>query len=781
MCSFDIVSAAQKHAIARDVASPDFFEGALLGNGDLGVVVCTRPDGIVLHLGHNNIWDIRIAEGHRDKIGTFEEVWGKVQDIKGNPYDDPWYQEYMREVTSSYHNYKYPRPYPASSLYLFFDRKEYEVLGHSLDISNGLLTVTLQNSCGEYRYITVFVSQRSDTLYCRTADEAGAATPLFYRIRLIPHLPDEGLPDYRLMENGFFQLLPYNDYAGAMRTGVDKALSVLWRHNGAAAPAGNTVPVSQRADHVGLHCTVADLTEITLQVTQGDCAAVSSTAAVDAPAYDEAFAQSATVWADYWNRSGVKLSDAYLEHLWYTNTYFMRCLLNAHSRCPGQFGNWMYGDIGTAWHGDYHMNYNTQQIFWGLMSSNRQELHLPYIRLAEELLPLSKDWAKDFYRLDGACFPHSAYPVPMSVMPYPSPDWGWEILETPWTVQSLWWHYTYTGDIALLRDRLWPVIREAAVFLAEYMTREGANPHDDDKYHLFPTIVPELYGLSEGLVKNLDGTADLTLTKFIFRSALQAVADLGIEEQEKSLTDKITRILSAYPEYPTADSGWGKVYVSVDTEDPEKVVYNCPANLMQVYPGEDIDAQTATPEELALARNTWKHHYNEGGNDIVFYHMIAARLGVLDLEKFKRHVRYCTLPNETVTDRVTLSGGRYSDQMHFDFMSHMGIWVENFSLYAVVNEALLWGHTDVIELFPNWDKNNAAAFTSLRTKGAFLVDAACSAGAVEYVAVTSERGGVLQIRNPWEAAADEQGKLYTDDVIAIPTNAGDTIRLHRAE
>ena len=110
-----------------------------------------------------------------------------------------------------------------------------------------------------------------------------------------------------------------------------------------------------------------------------------------------------------------------------------------------------------------------------------------------------------------------------------------------------------------------------------------------------------------------------------------------------------------------------------------------------------------------------------------------------------------------------------------------GALLGNGDLGVVVNEALLWGHRDVVELFPNWDKNNAAAFTSLRTKGAFLVDAACSAGAVEYVAVTSERGGVLQIRNPWEAAVDEQGKVYTDDVIAIPTNAGDTIRLRRAE
>ena len=56
----DILAAAKKHSIRRDIASPVFFEGALLGNGDLGVVVFTRPDALVMYLGHNNIWDIRI-------------------------------------------------------------------------------------------------------------------------------------------------------------------------------------------------------------------------------------------------------------------------------------------------------------------------------------------------------------------------------------------------------------------------------------------------------------------------------------------------------------------------------------------------------------------------------------------------------------------------------------------------------------------------------------------------------------------------------------------------
>ena len=48
MNAFDILATAKKHSIKKDIAAPDFFEGALMGNGDLGVVACTRPDGIVL-------------------------------------------------------------------------------------------------------------------------------------------------------------------------------------------------------------------------------------------------------------------------------------------------------------------------------------------------------------------------------------------------------------------------------------------------------------------------------------------------------------------------------------------------------------------------------------------------------------------------------------------------------------------------------------------------------------------------------------------------------------
>src|SRR5690606_37898950 len=65
---------AKKHALVYDGPATDFFEGALLGNGGLGVVVTTRPDAVVLYFGHNNVWDIRLAEDYREEIGTFKDV-----------------------------------------------------------------------------------------------------------------------------------------------------------------------------------------------------------------------------------------------------------------------------------------------------------------------------------------------------------------------------------------------------------------------------------------------------------------------------------------------------------------------------------------------------------------------------------------------------------------------------------------------------------------------------------------------------------------------------------
>ena len=68
--AFSSYEQAKLHPLTSDRPAPDFFAGALLGNGAMGVVVTTRPDAIVLYFGHNNVWDICLAEDYRDQIGT---------------------------------------------------------------------------------------------------------------------------------------------------------------------------------------------------------------------------------------------------------------------------------------------------------------------------------------------------------------------------------------------------------------------------------------------------------------------------------------------------------------------------------------------------------------------------------------------------------------------------------------------------------------------------------------------------------------------------------------
>src|ERR1039458_5275753 len=70
----DAVAIARRHPLIRTQPTPDFFEGLLLGNGDIGVCVTVRPDAMGIHIGKNDAWDIRVSEEHAAHIKTFQEV-----------------------------------------------------------------------------------------------------------------------------------------------------------------------------------------------------------------------------------------------------------------------------------------------------------------------------------------------------------------------------------------------------------------------------------------------------------------------------------------------------------------------------------------------------------------------------------------------------------------------------------------------------------------------------------------------------------------------------------
>lgn len=792
---------AAQHPIVVNKPVPGFFEGALLGNGALGVVVTTRPDAVCLHFGHNNVWDIRIAENNKEKIGTFEDIFAKAKTtLTGLPsiYHSPEFSDYLKLTAENYHK-PYPRPFPCGTVLLGFDRREVELLGHTLDISNGICTVRLLKA-GKELNLKIFTDMDKDEAWLSLSDENGNPAPsCFNRIRLIadPSTPND-IPHYQVREQegtlGYYQRLPYLEpHLYDMQTGhpKDKAFALDLRTN---------VPLlkGQRTTTLGIKVDLADMERYLGRSRAPFYAMVSlkegfanDTSLFSFPEEEintencHAAAQKNSLrkWAEFWQCSGVSLADPYLEEIWYRNLYFFNCSVKAGVTCPGIFANWSYGNIGTAWHGDYHLNYNTQQPFWVTFSSNHLDKNMAYVDLVHHLLPVSRAWARDYYQMRGAFFPHSAYPVDMTMHPYPVPDWGWEVFETPWMVQGLWWHYLYSGDAAFLKEKAFGPMKDAVMFLVDYMSRPDAKGQQwgDDKYHIFPSVPPELYGLQPDFKFNYDTQIDLALSRFIFKAYLEAIDILKIEKQEKKLAGQVNKILHHLPDYPTYQSPeYGEIYVSVPGET-DQIVYNVPANLTHVFPGEDYGINAPADVKQRL-ENTFRSHQNEGGNDIVFANLQAARMGLLDLEKFKRQVRYATLPNQTVTDAVLQIGGRYNDLTDYFYMGNMGIWFENFALPAVINECLMQSYNGVIALFPNWDRQKAASFSSLRAAGAFLVSATLENGEVTQVSITSEKGNTCILRNPWEGkrvsvARKEKKEILSGKVLTIETKPGESFAL----
>jgi hypothetical protein len=754
-----------------------------------------------LYFGHNNVWDIRIAEDNREKIGTFKDVFNKVKAIPDTLSlltQDPWYREYSLMTQENYRK-PYPRPFPCGSLLLGLNRRNAEMIGHRLDISTGICEVYLKTKDQKDIILQIFTDMTKDQLWMRLVDRQGKMSEnVFDRVRILidPSTPVE-FPKAKTEEQlskgvlSFRQILPYEEpdkYDPLKGHPKDKAFRLIAAMNGSLEKTtridwnGNSVEMS------ALECSMKKKDEfiacITLQegLSKDLGTDLPETSAPRSEAMAASIDRNTQLWKEYWNRSGVKLGDQFLESIWYQNLYFLNCATKDGAATPGLFANWSYNNIGTAWHGDYHMNYNTQQPFWVTFSSNHLEKNLPYVNLIEFLMDVSLRWAREYYELPGAYFPHSAYPVDMTMNPYPVPTWGWEVCETPWAVQGLWWHYLYSGDTEYLRTRAYGPIKAAVEFLVAYMKRpEARGPQwNDDRYHIFPTVPPELYGLRPGFKYNYDCNVDLSLTKFIFKAYIEATRVLNLEAKEKVLLRDIKDILSHFPEYPTAISKEnGTVLVSVP-EEHAQVVYNVPNALFTVFPGEDhgLHSDQATMEIL---KNTCRNMQNEGGNDLVFINLQSARLGMLDLERFKRQVKYCLLPNGTATDRVMQVHGRYNDMTNYGYLDKMGIWIENFALPVVVNECMMQSYNGTIRFFPNWPMDKDAEFHNLRAVGAFLVSASLINGKVNEIKIVSEAGGLLKVILPWsEGASIKTNKgvqSLTSAMVEIKTEKGEIIML----
>ena len=215
--------------------------------------------------------------------------------------------------------------------------------------------------------------------------------------------------------------------------------------------------------------------------------------------------------------------------------HFGRYLLIAGSREGGQplnlQGIWN-PYIVPPWAGAYTLNINLEMNYWPVEISNLGECHEPLLRMIGELAVNGRKVARDMYGLPGWVAHHNttiwrdAQPIDGDAGPA---FWN---MAGPWLCQHLWSHYLYTGDMAFLRERAYPLMQGAAEFMAAWLV-------DDGQGRLTTPVgtSPEsrfLYTDSCGERKSASvipgPTMDIALIRELFTNCARAAELLGIDE-----------------------------------------------------------------------------------------------------------------------------------------------------------------------------------------------------------------------------------------------------------
>lgn len=150
--------------------------------------------------------------------------------------------------------------------------------------------------------------------------------------------------------------------------------------------------------------------------------------------------------------------------------HYGRYLLIASSR-PGSLPANLQGIwnpfFDAPWQSDFHVNINLQMNYWHAETANLAECHEPLFDFLETLIAPGRETARRYYGCRGAMMHHVTdvwgFTVPADFIG------GIWVMGLAWCVSHVWERFRFGGDTVFLRERGYPLLREAARFLADFL------------------------------------------------------------------------------------------------------------------------------------------------------------------------------------------------------------------------------------------------------------------------------------------------------------------------
>lgn len=468
-------------------------------------------------------------------------------------------------------------------------------------------------------------------------------------------------------------------------------------------------------------------------------------------------------WKRFWLRSFIQVHDKVLEDYYYGALYVLGSSSRPGHLAPSLWGNFLTTD-DAGWGGRYFMNYNEEAPFYGVFSSNHADLAEPYNRMVLAQMPWQKNrTAAAGYK--GVSFqrtfsPFTMYePVPRVVPVAPVKNYkrlpSDQKSNATFSILDLIDYYEYTQDKTFLRKQLYPALKELDAFWRDFAVRDSTGTR----------WVFEHSSAHEG-GDDVDPNLDLGFARRVARELIETSAVLGVDA---GMRPQWRQFIDQLAPYPTGTVNGKIVYyiaASIKNKIKDQGLFepgDQPINLEGlVFPGENL-AIGGDPEQLKIARNSMEEMNSWGvtrggntNNGFCKIFPIAARIGwpADDLVgKFEAAILHQWRPSNLT---VFQGGGG----------------IETSGSVEALDSMLLQHENGVLRIFPDWPSRMDASFTRLRAKGAFLVSSDQHMGQVNFIDITSERGGALRIQSPWNSRSVRVARSGSGGTMQRPDSRG---------
>jgi len=379
------------------------------------------------------------------------------------------------------------------------------------------------------------------------------------------------------------------------------------------------------------------------------------------------------------------------------------------------------------WNSDYHTNINLQMNYWPAEVTALPECHLPLFDYMAFLKPYGEQVAREMYGARGWVLHHISdlygFAVPADGV------WGMWPMGGAWLATHCWEHYLFTGDVAFLRDRGYPLMRDAAVFMLDFLVRDQngvlqtAPSHSPENHYLLPD--------GTQCSMTYSATMDIAILRQLFAACVEASKVLDTDPGTRAAWQEALEHLPPFRISPRT----GALMEWVEDFEEAEPGHRHMSHLYGLHPADLITRET--PDLYAAARATIERRLRHGGGHtgwsrawiVNFY----ARLG--DGKAVGEHLHALlaksTLPN------------LFDDHPPFQIDG-------NFGGTAGIAEALLQSHRSVIRLLPglppSWDQGRVEG---LKARGNVTVSIAWKRGQLDRADLVPARPGPVTVWAPW--------------------------------